>query len=125
QGGWAAVATLEPTLGTMSRTFETDGFQADLAAQRNPAQFVGPLSHAVSLRAPSGLAHGLATAAQTTTHTTQSPETPLGPPARPGPAWPPPGRRPCRRWSCRWSPNERWPPPRMQTRSWRSTRRKP
>ncbi|HKN49875.1 MAG TPA: hypothetical protein VJ010_06570, partial [Actinomycetota bacterium] len=71
----------------MSRTFETDGFQADLAAQRNPAQFVGPLSHAVSLRAPSGLAHGLATAVQTTTHTMQSPEMPLGPPARQGFAW--------------------------------------
>src|SRR5438270_7712814 len=75
---WAALAMLQPTLGTMPRTVETEGFQADLAAQRFPQQFLAPLSHVVSREAPSGLAHGVATAVQTTTQTMQSPEMPLG-----------------------------------------------
>jgi hypothetical protein len=84
---WAALAMLQPTLGTMPRTVETEGFQADLAAQRFPQQFLAPLSHVVSREAPSGLAHGLATAVQTTTQTMQSPEMPLGSAGRRTAVW--------------------------------------
>src|SRR5882672_1193256 len=85
--GWAALATLQTTLGTMPRTVETDGFQADLASQRFPEPFLAPLSHAVSLQAPSGLAHGLVTAVRTRTQTMRSPDMPLGPAARGAPVW--------------------------------------
>ncbi|HEY4938080.1 MAG TPA: hypothetical protein VIJ69_03555, partial [Actinomycetota bacterium] len=71
----------------MPRTVETDGFQADLASQRSPEQFLAPLSHAVSPQAPSGLAHGLVTAVQTRTRTMRSPDMPLGPAARGAPVW--------------------------------------
>src|SRR5947208_16405064 len=69
---WAAVGMLQPTLRTMPHVFETDSFQADLAAQRPPHQFLAPLSHAMFPEGPSGLAHGLATVVQTTTQTVQS-----------------------------------------------------
>ncbi len=58
-GEWASVPAIERTVSPMPATIETTSFQADLAAQRPPEQFLKPLSHGLSPSGPSGLIGGL------------------------------------------------------------------
>lgn len=58
-GEWANLPAIERTVTPMPATIETATFQADLAAQRPPEQFLKPLSHGLSPSGPSGLIGGL------------------------------------------------------------------
>src|SRR6266571_3358216 len=57
---WASLPPVTRVLQPMSTIMRTDSFGAGLASRQAPHLFVGPLSHALSAEAPSGVIHGLA-----------------------------------------------------------------
>lgn len=67
-GDLAGVPAIERTVSPMPATIETASFQADLAAQRPPEQYLRPLSHGLSHSGPSGLIGGLVMPARRTEH---------------------------------------------------------
>src|SRR6266481_7660154 len=57
--GWDSLPPIDETIGQMQPLIGTDPFQRDLAVQQPPHPFLGPLGHAVSADAPSGIVGGL------------------------------------------------------------------
>jgi hypothetical protein len=57
--GWDSLPPIDETIGQMEPTIWTDSFQRDLAVHQPPHPFLGPLGHAVSADAPSGIVGGL------------------------------------------------------------------
>ncbi|HEU4868966.1 MAG TPA: hypothetical protein VFV09_14730, partial [Actinomycetota bacterium] len=86
-GEWAGVPAIERTVTPLPTTIETTSFQADLAAQRPPAQFLKPLSHGLSPSGPSGLIGGLVMPARPTERAVRVQRSAVKFAPRPGGRW--------------------------------------